>query len=209
MRGVEDEDPILDYRSHWPAFLPLYDITPKVHHCPVGLHMVVWGAKTSVKVRLFERSLGAHVLKPSIGSDVPHYLQYEESGFSSTVNALPSAYTETTLEEGQFIFIPRTMVASFDAVASSDNNALLRSCFVDASNLKEVREMIAMEARVVPSSRVWLAAIDKMSFQSAMDRNPTERFIVGTAIPGVAAETVHENKSGRRNRGGGLRGKLF
>lgn len=201
-----DEGALLNYRTHWPAFLPLYDVTPMVHRCPVGLHMVVWGARGPVKARLFDVATASHLLKPSLGSDVLHYFQYAESGFATD----PELYSETILEEGQFLFVPQTMLASFDSGASSSNNALLKSCFVDASNLKDVREQIAMEAAVAQSSRIWLKEIDHLSFSYIMTRTPADFPMLGGGD--VAADGTDdigaEKKSGRRNRGSGMRGKF-
>lgn len=213
--AAREENPedihLLDYRSQWPAFLPLYDLTPVVHQCPVGLHMVVWGAKGSVKARLYGTSSAHQVLRPSIGSEVPHYVQYAESGFAPTMPS--SSFSETTLEEGQFLFVPRTMVVSFDSRAAGDNNALLKSCFVDASNLMHVREMIALEAKMAVSSKQWLSEIDTLSFEYAVSRNPVAQPLLSggnTVEAARGAEVVSEKKPNRRNRGtSGMRGQFF
>lgn len=170
--------------------------------------MVVWGAKGSIKARLFDTSSAQQVLRPSLGSDIPHYIQYGESGFAPKVPS--GSFSETTLEEGLFLFVPRTMVVSFDSRSAGDNNALMKSCFVDASNLMHVREMIALEAKMAPSSYLWLSEIDTLSFEYAVTRNPIAQPLIpgGTSLEATTlTESVSNKKPDRRNRGAsGMRG---
>jgi hypothetical protein len=212
--GAGAGEPLLDYTSHWPAFLPLYDVSPPVHTCPLGLHMLVWGARGEggVTARLFDRASSGR-LGVSLGQDVPHYLHYATSGFSPALP--PAAYSETSLGQGEFLFVPRTMLASFDSGPSADSSVLLRSCFADASNLKDVRAMVALEAQLEPSSRPWLAEIDRRAFDLSLARHPAEPALLsgrgaGAAAAPPGAEAAPEKKGGsRRSRGGGgMRGRL-
>ena len=205
---IRSEDEFLiDYKNHWPAFLPLYDIAPVIHDCPIGLHMVVWGAKSPVRVRLFDKSSSGYLLKPSFGSDIPHYFQFEVSGFA---NFPRGSFFETTLDAGEYLFIPRTLVGSFDSGSDTDNNALLRSCFVDASNFRDFRHWLSVESNLAPSSAVWSRQVSDITFDTSMNRDPTDVSLVPNSAMNSKTElpVAAEKKTGgnRRNRGGGMRG---
>ena len=209
VRNLHSDEGLLDYKLQWPAFLPLYDVSPVIHSCPIGLHMIVWGSKGPIKARLYDRLSASSYLGPLLSNEVPHYVHYGENGFDATKKVPSDCFSETTLGEGEYLFVPATMLVSFDCDTATENNVLLRSCFADASNLKEFRSLLAVEAKISFGSREWLTEIDRLSFDYSLSRSPPELPLI-SAESGATAEVtrdVEQKPAGkRRNRGGGMRG---
>jgi hypothetical protein len=56
---------IFDYKLHWPSLLNVNSgETPIVQKCPQNMHMLVWGASHSMRVRIFPEAAG-HAFSPT------------------------------------------------------------------------------------------------------------------------------------------------
>lgn len=221
---------LVDYTTHWPSLLPLYDVFPAVHSCPSSMHMLVWGAPASVNVnvRIIHRN-SSFALKPALGKTVPHYIAFAGSGFPAAQDAqlLSGSYRDTVLGPDEYLFIPHDYVASFVTPTGPDSVALSKMCFVDASNLKDFRASIAPEAVVSARSREMIDAIDAISFDIALSRDPralefawlSERVrdartaTLAASDVSVASTPAQPNLDNpaprdRKNKGSALRGKI-
>jgi hypothetical protein len=204
----EDEPPI-NFFLQWPSLVPLYDESPGIHNCPGDMHMVVWGTGVDVKVRIFEKMSLSRVLEPSLGSDIPHHVSYSGTGFPVT-ELSNSLFSETVLSPGEYLFIPGTHAASFNS-GSATEAALMRQCFVDASNLKKFKEFVNIEAKIIKGSRIILDQIESLAFDASMSREPVDVDFVPKSVSvsekaSALEKSPNTGNRDRRNRGGALRG---
>jgi hypothetical protein len=137
----------VDITSQWPAIVELNGNKPRnVESCPHNMHMAVWGASEEIAVRVFDQEHAAHALKPSVGNPVLHYWTYGHSGYDKDLNT--SAYADTSLLPGEFLFVPHTHLVSFKAPSADSFDkrpSFMRACFFDGSNLNDVRDALALE----------------------------------------------------------------
>jgi hypothetical protein len=175
--------------------------------------MAVWGTSDPISFRLFNKSVWSHYFEPKMGYHVPHYFTYTETGFPAG-KALPNNdFYEGILNPGEFLFIPWTHLASFD-VGTIHNLAIMRDCFADASNLLNFREIIAIEAKISKDLHQTLKQIDTLSFDFAMNREPSEQSFLPKKLSDSKVDgnqntgNIQANPAGRerRNRGNALRG---
>lgn len=204
----KEDEPQINLGLQWPSLIPLYDELPRIQACPGNMHMVVWGSDIEIRVRIFEKSSWSHRLEPSLGSEIPHYITYAGTGYP-TSEFSGDYFSETVLKPGEYLLIPGTHVASFNS-GSAIEAALMRQCFVDASNLKTFKEFVTLEAKVMKATRPILNQIESLTFDATMSREPVDVDFVPKAVatPEKAPAVEKTPASGsrdRRNRGGALR----
>lgn len=168
---------MIDTSKYWPTLIPITSKKGDIQQCPLGMHMVVWGATQPITARVFHSS-GAYVFGPEMGDKVLHYTTYKNNnGFPSNQIELPP-FTDITLDVGEFLFVPNNFLVAFklhdDTLdGSTGQYTLLQTCFYDASNVNEVRDALEVEAMISPVSRVIYNAISSPSlFSFAMERDP-------------------------------------
>jgi hypothetical protein len=136
------------------------------------------------------------------------------SGFPAAKDTplLSGSYRDTTLSADEYMFVPNGYVASFLTPPGSDSVALSKMCFVDASNLKDFRALIAVEAVVSPRSRELVDTIDSIGFDIALSREPrtlefswlSERVADARSATLTAADVSVSNAPAQVNIGEGL-----
>jgi hypothetical protein len=126
-----------------------------------------------IETRIIHQS-SQFALKPHIGRIVPHYIGFEGSGFPAAKDTplLSGSYRDSVLGIDEYLFVPNGYVASFLPPPGSASIALSKMCFVDASNLKDFRASIAIEAVVSPRSKELVDVIDAIGFDIALSREP-------------------------------------
>lgn len=213
-------DDFVDISTQWPAIVELDGNKPRnIEHCPLSMHMVIWGTSDELSVRLFDMEKATATLNPKMGRPVLHYYSYDHNGFEE-MNT--SAYTDTSLMPGEYMFIPHTLLATFRASSANafdKKPAFMRSCFFDGSNLNDVRSALTVEGLVNKNAERVAAALHRSdTFDFTMTREvpeqttiaqyavyPREAVVAAAASP--EGEGSEENAEGGKGGGRRTRGK--
>ena len=203
---------------------PNYSIP--VHSCPASMHQVLWGQRHPVTIRLFFKASTMH-LHPQFEMHRPllHYPIFSSSGFDlNPENQIK--YLDVRLEPNQMIFLPQNFLislktaVSYDDVSSTEFN-ILRSCFLDASNLNMFRnDLTNLDSKVSSYAKDILNIFNDPTFDFKMNREVKESVydhgvitqledIQSTSHEASDSETeTPKNNRNQRNRklGGKFRG---
>jgi hypothetical protein len=172
---TESAEGLVDYIQQWPAVVPLPNGArwSVVGQCPLDMHMVVWGAETTVNLRLFLKSVSSKLL-PTIGQRENVYPHHVEYGDLSNLGELPKN-SEVKLEEKQFVFIPNAYLAQF-AMQDREvvDGTLVKMCLVDASNYQVFKRALEVEAMVSAKAAKLLKDMYLPTFRTDMRRDLNE-----------------------------------
>ena len=217
-------DGMTDFLRQWPAVMPLPGNShwSSITQCPLDMHMIVWGAEKSVNLRLFLKAVSAK-LSPSLGNRpnvYPHHIDYGDLSDRSE-STLPK-FSEATLEEKQYIFIPNTYLAQFASQNKDDHEStLLKFCLVDASNYQVFKRALKMESKLSGKAVKMLKTMYSPSFRTSMMRDAKElpwrdafddekhKYEGKSDGGGDTTEVDGKSRRRRRNKGGGGGGSQF
>ena len=222
---ASNEGELNNYLTHWPALYTSNDNNwTKLQYCPLNMHMIVWGLTQKASVRLFLKSVG-HKFKPEFGSNenmFPHYPDFVNNEImnSNKDGDIPK-YSKIVLDQAEVLFIPNNYLVQFkwDTSHSDHENSLIKFCLVDASNFKEVKDGLELEAALSPSADLILEKLSAFDFDTTMTKSPAERMwkdaglkldLSSTDASSIEIPSEAHNNSGkkdtssrnRRRRGG-------
>jgi hypothetical protein len=180
----------LDFASHWPTLLDVDNYQSEggegaspVHSCPLGAHMVMWnpGAR-AVDVQLIHAT-DSPKFGPKLGdsgsgsgkdkdASYLHYPRFSASGFGGLPDKVNPA--TVSLAHNEYLFAPNTVLVSVGKGGGDGGGVLMRSCFVDASNLNTFREALAGPAFLHGYGAAVEQIVNQAGFNASMDATPTD-----------------------------------
>lgn len=166
----------IDLSSHWPSLVEIGKGVIPTHSCPFGGHMVIWNPTPSkVSVQLVHSTDGSKLGNLFNGEKSHLHFPY----FSNIMeNDAQINYAEVLLGQNEYLFAPNNLLVNFnsriEAGERPEKVALLRSCFVDASNLNVFRHAISGPAHLYEHWANLQSVVDDVTFNVTMDATPKD-----------------------------------
>ena len=169
----------LNFGSHWPAIVDIgRDGSMPALSCPLGGHMVIWNPSPSpVNVHLVHATDGSK-LEKSIGG------QYQDNSYLhfplfSHVRGSDRGINpaEVLLNKNEYLFAPNNVLVSFPGAKGIENErrqTVLRSCFIDASNLNYFRQSLSAPAYLYKDAAILQQFVDDVAFNVTMETSPKD-----------------------------------
>ena len=197
-----------DYKSHWPSIVTVDDSPLSLHQCPANMNMVLWSLDDSknVDIRLFHKTEASKFQfideDTKLASPFIHHVRFQKNSFDHSNDPVLSQlrYTETSISNKEYIFIPNNVLVSMKKSTSMKEAAVLfRTCVVDASNLNSFRKALFIGSLISPYERKIFDKVSSRAFNTTMERTPKQvdfREIVDRSKLSTASASVEnrENK---------------
>lgn len=176
----------VDLTNHWPSLVDIgQQESIPTHSCPLGGHMVIWNpAPSKVSVQLVHSTDGSKLgIELQGENSFLHFPTFTNLGKSGA--GINSA--EVSLAQNEYLFAPNNLLVSFNSAIeagdSPEKQTILRSCFVDASNLNVFRQALSAPAHLYDYEGGLQRIVDDVTFNVTMDAAPKD-----TALRDVKAQ---------------------
>ncbi|KAG3089633.1 hypothetical protein PI124_g17833 [Phytophthora idaei] len=225
--------------SRHEAFLPaIMDLPPvneaeldappsakEIVACPYGLHMLAipLGDVATTRVSTFDRkfepitppaTMRDQLREVAVGADANVATGSEETTVLDTdyFQRVPELYSAVELKRGDIIFAPGGVVSTMRSLTSSSTSSgarLLRFCYCDAANVKEVKQSTGLVALLMTSDSKdegvygLLHALQTPGFDSSFSRRPTVSDASWNTFVKWPRDPAYLTKKNRRHRANG------
>ncbi|ETL90756.1 hypothetical protein L917_10617 [Phytophthora nicotianae] len=218
--------------SRYEAFLPaIIDLTPvnnaeletppntkEIVACPYGLHMLAipLDAAATTHVSIFDRKfepitppaiIQDQLREVAIGADANVATDSEDATVLDTdyFRRVPELYS-AELKHGDVLFAPGGVVSTMRSLTSSKSTRLLRFCYCDAANVKEVKQSTGLDTLLMTSERkdegvyALLHALQTLGFDTSFSRRPTVSDTSWNSYIKWPRDPAYLTKKNRRHR---------
>lgn len=195
--------------------------------CPYGLHMLAipLGDDTvgGVRVSLFDRKfepiappslMRGQLWEVALGADANVAVSTEATVLDAGLfQRAPELYSALDLEPGRnMLFVPGGVVSTMRALTSSQAVKVLRFCYCDAANVKDVKQAAGLDALLMTSDNKdeavygLLHALETPGFDSTFSRRPTNSDTSWSTFVKWPRDPAYLARKNRRHKSGGANG---